>query len=87
MSKIEGDWDIKNLLQTKSAQQNLVNWIQLKVYSEWTTQEKMLDGIMSLKSELIVFSHFGGLSKKWLNISQNTLKLSKVAVYRLLVNE
>ena len=47
------------MLQTKSVQQKLVNWVQFRNYSEWTTRQKMigivlnekyLDGLMSLKS-------------------------------------
>ena len=39
------------------------------------------------KDELIIFSPFGELSKKSPKNAQNSLKSSKIAVFRLLVNE
>ena len=39
------------------------------------------------KDELNIFSHFGELSKKSPKNAQKSLKSSKIAVFRLLVNE
>ena len=39
------------------------------------------------KDELIILSHFGELIKKSPKNAQNNLKSSKIAVFRLLVNE
>ena len=59
------------MLQTKNALQNLVKRVRLKIYSEWTTQQK--DAGTSLKRKLfdfpcedesIIFCHFGKLRKK-----------------------
>ena len=39
------------------------------------------------KDELVIFSHFGDLRKKSPKNAQNSLKSSKIAVFRFLVNE
>ena len=39
------------------------------------------------KDDTIIFSHFGELSEKSPKNAQNSLKSSKIAVFRLLVNE
>ena len=87
VSKIGRNWGIEKLLRTKSALQKLVNWVQLEIYSEWTTQQKRLgivlngrysDGIMLLE-RWIFYSHSfwrtkGEMAKKrpkWPKIVKN----------------
>ena len=40
-----------------------------------------------LKNELFIFSRFRERSEKWPKNARNSLKSSKIAVFRLLVNE
>ena len=42
---------------------------------------------MSLKKNWILFTHFEELRKKWPKNAQKRLKLSKIAGFRLSVNE
>ena len=57
----------------KSTMQKLVNWVQLKIYSEWTTDQKKLgivldeiylDGLMSLKRCFDYFQSFWRTKKE-----------------------
>ena len=85
-----------NLLQTRNALPKLLNWVQLKIYSEQTMHQKKLrlvlngrysDGIWSLKRWTDCFSQFEELRKKWPKNAQNSLKSSKIAVFHLLIIE
>ena len=84
------------IVANENALPKLPNWVQLKIHSERTTHQKRLvvvlngrylNGIMSLKNGLIIFSYFRELSNKSPKNAQKSLKSSKIAVFRLLVNE
>ena len=86
MIEIGRNWNIEKLLQTKSALQKLENWVQLKKYSQWTTQQQMLgivlngrysNGIMSLKRWSDYIGSFGITKEEMAKKRPNQLKVVK----------
>ena len=80
-------------MQTKSAMHNLVNWVQLQIYFEETTQqkkpgvilnEKYSDGLMSLKKW---FDYIESFQRTKEEMAKKRPNQPKIAVFRLLVNE
>ena len=95
-NKIGRNLDIEKLLQTKSALEKLVNWVQLNIHSERTMHQKRLrlvlngnhsDGLISLKRLIKYNQYFWNIYEELAKKRPKILKTSEIAVFCFLVNE